>query len=93
MPHVLDSVEVPAGTDAEKLAFLNARARATLVQMSAVQAQVKVEHLPIPVRVSDVIQFAHTRAGVDARHVLTRIQLELNPLGMMQSNLQEVISL
>lgn len=93
VPHVLDSVEVPAGTDAEKLAFLNARARATLVQMSAVQAQVKVEHLPIPVRVSDVIQFAHTRAGVDARHVLTRIQLELNPLGMMQSNLQEVISL
>lgn len=93
VPHVLDSVEVPAGTNAEKLAFLNARARATLVQMSAVQAQVKVEHLPIPVRVSDVIQFAHTRAGVDARHVLTRIQLELNPLGMMQSNLQEVISL
>lgn len=91
--HTLDSVETPEGTDFEKITFLNNRARATLVQMSAVQAQVKVTHLPIPMRVSDVLQFAHAPAGIDARHVVTSIDLDLSPLGMMKSSLQEVISL
>lgn len=91
--HVLDSVECPEGTEEEILAFLENRARTTLIQMSAVQAQVKVEHLPIPLRVGDVLRFSHTRAGVDARHVATQIELETNALGMMKSTLQEVISL
>lgn len=93
IPHVLDSVECPEGTDLEIVAFLQKRAQTTLVQMSAVQAQVSLEHLPIPVRVSDVVQFSHTKAGVDARHVVTRIQLDTSPLGLMKSTLQEVISL
>lgn len=93
IPHVLDSVECPAGTDAQVIAFLESRARATLVQMSAVQAQVKVTHLPIPVRVGDVLRFAHTKAGIDARHVITRLDLETSSTGLMKSTLQEVISL
>lgn len=91
--HTLDSVETPEGTDLEVIAFLQARARATLIQMSAVQAQVKLTHLPVPVRVADVIRFAHTQAGIDSRHVVTKTDLELNPLGLMTSELQEVISL
>jgi hypothetical protein len=93
IPHVLDSVECPEGTNAEIVAFLQARARATLVQMSAVQATSTVEHLPIPVRVSDVIQFAHTKADIDSRHVITKLDLDANPLGLMKSTLQEVVSL
>ena len=93
VPHVLDSVECPVGTTAAIVAFLQSRARATLVQMSAVQAQVKIEHLPIPVRVSDVLRFSHTKAGIDARHTITRIELNTSPLGLMKSTLQEVISL
>lgn len=91
--HVLNSVETPEGTPAEKIAFLQQRARATLVAMSAVQAQVKLDHLPIPIRVGEVIRFSHTEAGVDARHVITSLSLDLNALGMMKSTLQEVISL
>jgi hypothetical protein len=91
--HVLDSVECPEGTPAEIEAFLEKRAQTTLVQMSAVQAQVKIEHLPIPVRVSDVIRFSHTGAGVDSKHVVTQLELETNAQGMMKSTLQEVISL
>jgi hypothetical protein len=91
--HTIDSVECPAGTTAEITAFLKARARATLIQMSAVQAQVSVTHLPIPVRVSDVVRFAHAKAGIDTRHTITKIQLDTSPTGMMQSTLQEVISL
>lgn len=91
--HVLDSVECPDGNSAAITKFLNNRARATLVQMSAVQAQVKIEHLPIPARVGDVVRFANTEAGVDARHIITRMELDTSPLGMMRSNLQEVITL
>lgn len=93
VPWVLDSVDCPEGSDAEIIAFLEARARATLIQMSAVQAEVKITHLPIPVRVGDVLRFANTRAGVDARHVITRLDLDTSPTGLMKSTLQEVISL
>jgi hypothetical protein len=93
IPYVLDSVECPAGTAAEILAFLQKRAQTTLVQMSAVQAQVKAEHLPIPVRVSDVIRFSNTKAAVDSRHVITNLELDTTPTGLMKSTLQEVISL
>jgi hypothetical protein len=86
-------VETPEGTPEETVAFLEKRAQTTLVQMSAVQAQVKIEHLPIPVRVSDVIRFSHTKAGVDARHTITKLHLDTTPLGLMKSTLQEVISL
>lgn len=91
--YVLDSVECPAGTTAEITAFLQKRAQTTLVQMSAVQAQVKISHLPIPVRVGDVIRFSHKKAVVDSRHVITNLSLDTTPLGLMKSTLQEVISL
>lgn len=91
--YVVDGVEVPDGTTATQQAFLDKRAQTTLIQMSSPQAQVKIQHLPIPVRVSDVVRFANSRAGVDTRHVITRLQLDLNPLGQMQSTLQEVIAL
>lgn len=93
IPYVLDSVDCPAGTTGEITAFLQQRARTTLIQMSATQATVKVTNLPIPVRVGDAIRFANTDAGVDDRHTITRIQLNTTSLGLMQSTLQEVISL
>lgn len=94
IPYVLDQVECPAGNTAAITAFLEQRARTTLIQMSAVQAQVKITHLPIPARVGDVVIFSNSKAGIEAvRHVITRIQLDLTPTGLMQSELQEVISL
>lgn len=91
--YVVDGIEVPAGTTADQTAFLQKRAQTTLIQMSSPQAQVKIEHLPIPVRVGDVVRFANSRAGIDTRHVITRTQLDVVPLGIMSSTLQEVISL
>lgn len=93
IPHVLDSVETPEGTAAQTLEFLRNRARATLVQMSAVQAEIKITHLPIPIRVSDVLRFVNSKAQVDGRYVVTRIKLDTTSLGLMSSTLQEVISL
>lgn len=90
---VIDGVEVPDGTTPQKQAYLDAKARASLIASSSVQAAVTVKHLPLPVRVSDVLRFANAPAGIDARHVLTAIDLEAHPLGLMTSTLQEVIDL
>lgn len=91
--HVIDGVETPAGTTPQIQAYLDAKARASLIASSAVQAAVEVKHLPIPVRVSDVLRFANTPAGIDKRHTLTSLALEAHPLGLMTSTLQEVIDL
>lgn len=90
---VLENVDTPDGTDAEIEAFLDAKARASLVASSSSESTVEVTHLPIPVRVSDVLRFANTPAGIDARHVESSISLEAYPLGLMTSKLQEVVSL
>lgn len=93
IPRLIEGVDVPDGTTPEKQAYLDARARASLIAASSVQAEVSVKHLPLPVRVSDVVRFANTPAGIDARHVFTSIDLEAHPLGLMTSKLQEVVDL
>jgi hypothetical protein len=89
----IDGIDVPAGTTPEQQAYLNARARSSLIGLSSVQATIVVKHLPLPVRVSDVLQFAHVPSGIDARHVITSIDLDAYPLGLMSSTLQEVVDL
>ena len=81
--------------DATATAALTARANQTLTAASSVQAAVQVEHLPLPLRVSDVVRFAATPAGIDARHVVTSLSLDCSPTGtgLMKSTLQEVIDL
>lgn len=87
----VSGVQVPSDTD--PVTFLNGVARDTLIAMSSPQATVTVKHLPLPLNVGDVIRFASTPAGIDARHVVVGLHLDLNALGLMQSNLQEVIDL
>lgn len=89
----LDGVDTPQGTDAEVIAFLQAKARQSLIARSAVQATVTVKHLPVPVRVSEVMRFANAPAGIDRRHVVTGLKLNASALGLMESELQEVIDL
>lgn len=94
----LDNVEVPdfsggSDPDGDTTAFLQTRARQSLIAASSVQASVSVRHLPIPLRVSDVVRFANAPAGIDARHIVTSIKLDAHPLGLMQTELQEVIDL
>ena len=93
LSEVIDGVDVPDGTTPEKQAYLDAKARASLVARSSVQATVEVKHLPLPVRVSDVLRFRSAPAGIDKRHVLTSIDLDAHPRGLMSSKLQEVVDL
>jgi len=87
------TVDTPADTDANVIAFLQAKAQQTLVAKSAVQATVKVKHLPVPIRVTDAMRFANVPAGIDARHTITSTKLDAHPLGLMDTELQEVIDL
>lgn len=89
----IDGVEVPAGTTPERQAFLNAKARASLVASSSVQATISVRHLPIPLLAGDVLRFASAPAGIDRRHYVTKASIEARPLGLMSSELQEVVDL
>ena len=90
---VLEGVDTPDGVDAVVIAFLEATAQRSLIASSAVQAAVKIKHLPLPIRVSDVMTFANTPAGINKRHVVTSISLDANPLGLMETSLQELIDL
>ena len=95
---VVDGVDVPdfsAEGDpvAAETAFLNARALQTLTAVSAVQASVSVKCLPIPVELLEVVRFASTPAGIDALHVVRSVGLPLSFDGLMQLDLQEVVSL
>jgi hypothetical protein len=89
----ISGVETPSGTNSEIDAFLDAKAKASLIAFSAVQAAVSIKHLPIPVRVGDVARFANPPAGIDKRHVFTSIDLDAHPLGLMTSRLQELVDL
>jgi hypothetical protein len=86
-------VEVPDGDEAAQLAFLEARALRSLIAASSVQAAVTLTHLPVPMRVSDVVRFASVPAGIDARHVVVGFELECAPAGLMRSEMQELVSL
>lgn len=90
---VLTGVNCPADTTPNTIAFLQKVAQASLIAQTSVQAAVTVRHLPIPVRVLDVVRFANTPAGIDKRHVITSIKLEANPLGLMETKLQEMVAL
>jgi hypothetical protein len=49
--------------------------------------------LPIPVELLEVVRFASTPAGIDALHVVRSVGLPLSFDGLMQLDLQEVVSL
>jgi hypothetical protein len=89
----LDGVETPDGTELEVVAFLEDKARRALIAASSPQATVEVSCLPIPVRSGDVVRFKNVPAGIDARHVITSIDLGAFPLGVMKLKLTEMVVL
>jgi hypothetical protein len=89
---VLDGVDVPDLSEAATVTFLEDKARQTLIAASAVQAAVTVTCLPIPIELLDALVFASTPAGINARHVVRGVSLGLSFAGVMELELQEVIS-
>lgn len=96
--HTLDGVDVPdysteVDPAAATVAFLEGKARQSLIGKSAVQAAVSVKCLPIPVELTDVVMFASVPAGIDARHTVSSVSWELSFDGLTSLELREVIDL
>lgn len=89
----LDSVDTPDGTEAETIAFLEAKAQQALIAASSPQAKAEIESLPIPVELLDAVRFAHTPAGIDSRHTIQSVELGLAFDGLMTLNLLETVDL
>jgi hypothetical protein len=95
---ILTGVEVPdysAEVDptAATEAFLEAKARQSLIAASAVQAAVSLTCLPIPVELLEAIMFASSPASINARHTIQSAGLQLRFDGVMSLELQEVVDL
>lgn len=91
-------VEVPDFSDqpdptAATIAYLTAKAQQSLIAASGVQAKATLKALPLPVELLDATRFQSTPAGIDARHTIQRVELDLSAGGLMGLDLMEVISL
>lgn len=90
---LVEGVETPDGTTGEQEDFLEAKARQSLIAMSSPQATVSVRCLPIPLELLDALRFASTPAGIDARHTVRAMSLDLAFNALMELELQEVVDL
>lgn len=92
---VVDAPDFSGETDpaAALEAFLDERARLALIAMTSGYATVSLQCLPIPVELLDVIVFGSTPAGINAKHSLQGVYLELRPTGLMSLDLEEVAAL
>jgi len=89
---VLTGIQVPDGDTATQTAFLQQTALQSLIASSSPQAAVEVIHLPIPIWVGDVIRFQNSPSGIDGLYVVTAIQIDGQPKGLMTTDLQEILS-
>ena len=56
-------------------------------------APVSVTCLPVPVELLEAVRFRNEAAGIDTRHIVRRVGLQLRADGLMTLDLQEVIDL
>lgn len=79
--------------DATSQAAIDALATRTLIAMTAVTGSVDIEHAPIPIEASDVMEFRRVPAGINARHVVEKTSIEFNPTKLAASTLRQVVDL
>lgn len=92
------TVDVPdmsgeSNPSAATIAFLEDAARRSLIARSAAQSVVSLKCLPIPIELMDAVRFAHTPAGIDARHVVRSASVPLSFDGLLELELTEVTDL
>lgn len=80
------------GIEAADQATIDAMARQRLIDASSVTASIPLTHALIPLDLNDVVRLRRVPAGIDARHTVQAMTIDLseNGLGLMQSTLREV---
>lgn len=78
--------------EAPDQATIDAMARSRWVSLSTPQVTREIRHAPVPLDPSDAARFSSTRAGVDARHVVSRTVYHLEDTALQDTTLLEVAS-
>jgi len=84
--------ETNTGIDAVDLATAHELARRRLINASSVTASIPLTHAMIPLDLNDVVQLRRVPAGIDARHTVEGMSIDLggDGLELMESTLREV---
>lgn len=82
-----------SGVEAVDLDTLNAYARRRGVELSSATATIPVDHALVPLDLNDAVRFRRTPAGIDARHTVQAMTVQLSPIELMTTTYREVLDL
>lgn len=83
-----DSIITVEATDIEALTTI---ARNKLASLTNASSKVVVKSFIVPLVHNNAVRFVSNQAGIDHRHVVQRVTIDANPLGLMEMTLREVI--
>ena len=87
-------VDVQKGVEATSQDVLDEKAQRRLSDLTSPTGTITIDHAPLPwLGVSDVVRFRRTEADINVRAVVTSMALELDPLALSRTQLQEVAEL
>jgi hypothetical protein len=83
---------VYTGVEATDQAALNTYALRMLVDWSAPQATVLINHALVPLAIYDAVQFIYRLGELNSRHVIDKISINLDATQLAQSTLRQVVT-
>jgi len=82
------------GVEAADQDVLDAYARRRLIELTSPTASVDVRHALVPdLTLNNAVRLRRVPAGVDARHVVTKMAIALDPTALVKTTLVEVVDL
>jgi hypothetical protein len=82
------------GVEAASQAILDDYARRRLIELTSPTSSIDVAHMMVPdLTFNDAVRLRRVPAGVDARHVVTKMVVTFDATALVKSSLQEVVDL
>jgi hypothetical protein len=87
-------VDVVKGVEATDQQALDERAQKRLVELTSPTGTVSINHAPLPwLGTSEAVRFKRDEADIDIRAVVASTQIDLDPMALQRTALQEVAEL
>jgi len=87
-------VDVTKGVEATDQTALNERAQQRLAALTSPTGTLAIQHAPLPwLNVNEVVRFKHERSETNVRAVVASTTIQLDPLALQQTQIQEVAEL
>lgn len=82
------------GVEAADQDTLDAYALRRLIELTSPTSSVDIQHAYVPgLTVNNAVRLRRTAAGIDARHVVTKTMISLDPTALVKTTVQQVIDL